>query len=154
VYWKRDGCKAFEKEPQATEELVTPNHGTLKRPFEQQVGSSICIFCAAFIDTVQTPLNGGKKFKRTTLDFEVITKSVRNAALEQQPFATTESRAKKSMIPDLLEYLKPLAEQMDPAAGIEDEYKLSKNKVSLNSFSIITSGMILNTFPHLILIGL
>eukprot|EP01102_Stenamoeba_stenopodia_P018297 TRINITY_DN6686_c0_g1_i5.p1 TRINITY_DN6686_c0_g1~~TRINITY_DN6686_c0_g1_i5.p1 ORF type:complete len:763 (-),score=209.77 TRINITY_DN6686_c0_g1_i5:25-2223(-) len=139
VYWKRDGCKAFEKSPQTTEEQTPLKHSS-KRHLEQ------------------APLSAGKRIKKTTLDFEMITRSVKNAASEQQTSATDE-KTRKSMIPDLLEYLRPLAEQMDPAAGIEDEYKLSKNKVyewkalrlisrtKLQYFSKMTHG---NNLEHVV----
>ncbi|KAF0932849.1 hypothetical protein E2562_012173 [Oryza meyeriana var. granulata] len=92
VWWKRDGCLAFEKQP-----------------FEKQPGQA-----------------GAKKRKpRWRLGNKELAQLWKWA--EQNPNALTDSE--RICMPSVTEYWKPLAEDMDPSAGIEDEYHHKNNRV-------------------------
>uniref|UniRef100_A0A0E0NNM3 THO complex subunit 1 n=1 Tax=Oryza rufipogon TaxID=4529 RepID=A0A0E0NNM3_ORYRU len=92
VWWKRDGCLAFEKQP-----------------FEKKPGQA-----------------GVRKRKpRWRLGNKELAQLWKWA--EQNPNALTDSE--RICMPSVTEYWKPLAEDMDPSAGIEDEYHHKNNRV-------------------------
>nr|CAB3502267.1 unnamed protein product [Digitaria exilis] len=95
VWWKRDGCPAFEKPP-LEKKSVQP---------------------------------GGRKRKpRWRLGNKELTQLWKWA--EQNPNVLTDPD--RVRMPSITEYWKPLAEDMDPSAGIEEEYHHKSNRVSLN----------------------
>ncbi|KAK3150240.1 hypothetical protein QOZ80_3AG0230680 [Eleusine coracana subsp. coracana] len=92
VWWKRDGCPAYEK-----------------HPYENKSGQA-----------------GVRKRKpRWRLGNKELSQLWRWA--EQNPNALTNSESVR--MPSIIEYWKPLAEDMDPSAGIEEEYHHKSNRV-------------------------
>ncbi|WOL10731.1 THO complex subunit 1 isoform X1 [Canna indica] len=92
VWWKRDGCPAFEKQP-----------------VERKIGQ-----------------DGTKKRKaRWRLGNKELSQLWKWA--EQNPNALTDPQ--RVRMPSVTEYWKPLAEDMDPSAGIEAEYHHKNNRV-------------------------
>ncbi|WCJ39199.1 THO complex subunit 1 [Euphorbia peplus] len=92
VWWKRDGCQPFEKQPI---ENKTTQDGTKKRKPRWRLGNK--------------ELSQLWKWS------------------DQNPDALTES--KRVRTPDIADYWKPLAEDMDPEAGIEADYHHKNNRV-------------------------
>ncbi|XP_058090389.1 THO complex subunit 1 isoform X2 [Magnolia sinica] len=92
VWWKRDGCPAFEK--QATERK-TGQDGVKKRKPRWRLGNRELSQLWKWAD--------------------------------QNPNALTDSQRVRN--PSLMEYWKPLAEDMDVSAGIEAEYHHKNNRV-------------------------
>ncbi|RLN19046.1 THO complex subunit 1 [Panicum miliaceum] len=93
VWWKRDGCPAFEK-----------------TPFEKKSGHA-----------------GGRKRKpRWRLGNKELSQLWKWA--EQNPNVLTDPDQVR--MPSITEYWKPLAEDMDPSAGIEEEYHHKSNRFS------------------------
>ncbi|XP_062093131.1 THO complex subunit 1 isoform X2 [Humulus lupulus] len=91
VWWKRDGCPPFEKQP-----------------VEKKV--------------VQ---DGAKKRPRWRLGNKELSQLWKWS--DQNPNALTDPQ--RVQTPSIAEYWKPLAEDMDPAAGIEAEYHHKNNRV-------------------------
>ncbi|KAJ4911824.1 THO complex subunit 1 [Raphanus sativus] len=92
VWWKRDGCPPFEKQP-----------------IEKK-----------------SPIAGQKRRRpRWRLGNKELSQLWRWAELN--PDAVTDSQRVKT--PDVADYWKPLAEDMDPSAGIEDAYHHKNNRV-------------------------
>ncbi|CAF1881871.1 unnamed protein product [Brassica napus] len=92
VWWKRDGCPPFEKQP---------------------------------IEN-KSPIAGQKRRRqRWRLGNKELSQLWRWA--EQNPNAEKDSQRVKT--PDIADYWKPLAEDMDPSAGIEDAYHHKNNRV-------------------------
>ncbi|KAJ1299164.1 hypothetical protein BS78_01G511100 [Paspalum vaginatum] len=92
VWWKRDGCLAFEKPP-----------------FEKKQGQA-----------------GARKRKpRWRLGNKELSQLWKWA--EQNPNVLTDPD--RVRMPSITEYWKPLAEDMDPSAGIEEEYHHKSNRV-------------------------
>ncbi|KAL6645309.1 hypothetical protein ACP70R_016917 [Stipagrostis hirtigluma subsp. patula] len=92
VWWKRDGCPAFEKQP-----------------FEKKSGQA-----------------GARKRKpRWRLGNKELSQLWKWA--EQNPNALTDPD--RIRMPSITEYWKPLAEDMDPSAGIEEEYHHKSNRL-------------------------
>ncbi|KAL6847600.1 hypothetical protein ACP4OV_022626 [Aristida adscensionis] len=92
VWWKRDGCPAFEKQP-----------------FEKKSGQA-----------------GARKRKpRWRLGNKELSQLWKWA--EQNPNALTDPD--RVRMPSITEYWKPLAEDMDPSAGIEEEYHHKSNRL-------------------------
>lgn len=92
VWWKRDGCQPFEKQPI---ENKSPNAGHKRRRQRWRLGN------------------------------KELSQLWRWA--EQNPNAEKDSQRVKT--PDIADYWKPLAEDMDPSAGIEDAYHHKNNRV-------------------------
>ncbi|ESQ40922.1 hypothetical protein EUTSA_v10013059mg [Eutrema salsugineum] len=92
VWWKRDGCPPFEKQPI---EKKSPNAGQKKRRPRYRLGNKELSQLWRWAD--------------------------------QNPNALTD--AQRVRTPAIADYWKPLAEDMDPAAGIEDEYHHKNNRV-------------------------
>nr|XP_043635689.1 THO complex subunit 1 [Erigeron canadensis] len=92
VWWKRDGCAPFEKQP----------------------------------DEKKTVRDGGKKRRpRYRLGNKELSQLWKWS--EQNPNALTDSQRVRT--PAVTEYWKPLADDMDPSAGIEAEYHHQNNRV-------------------------
>jgi THO complex subunit 1 len=92
VWWKRDGCPPFEKQPI---DKKSPNAGQKKRRQRWRLGNKELSQLWRWAD--------------------------------QNPNALTDSQRVRT--PDIADYWKPLAEDMDPSAGIEDEYHHKNNRV-------------------------
>ncbi|KAM5551513.1 THO complex subunit 1 [Rosa sericea] len=92
VWWKRDGCPPFEKQPI---EKKTVQDGAKKRRPRWRLGNK---------------------------ELSQLWKSA-----DQNPNALTDPQ--RLQTPAITEYWKPLAEDMDPAAGIEAEYHHKNNRV-------------------------
>lgn len=92
VWWKRDGCPAFEKQPQ---EKKATQDGPRKRKPRWRLGNKELSQLWKWAD--------------------------------QNPNALTD--AQRVCAPSVTDYWKPLAEDMDPSAGIEAEYHHKNNKV-------------------------
>ncbi|KAF8052065.1 hypothetical protein N665_1615s0009 [Sinapis alba] len=92
VWWKRDGCPPFEKQPI---EKKSPNAGQKRRRQRWRLGNKELSQLWRWAD--------------------------------QNPNALTDSQRVRA--PDIADYWKPLAEDMDPSAGIEDAYHHKNNRV-------------------------
>ncbi|XP_030471176.2 THO complex subunit 1 [Syzygium oleosum] len=92
VWWKRDGCPPFEKQPM---EKKTLQDGTRKRRPRWRLGNKELSQLWKWAD--------------------------------QNPNALTDPQRVRT--PAVMEYWKPLAEDMDVSAGIEDEYHHKNNRV-------------------------
>ncbi|PNY10205.1 THO complex subunit 1-like protein, partial [Trifolium pratense] len=92
VWWKRDGCPPYEKQP--TEKKVVPD-GSKKRKPRWRLGNKELSQLWKWAD--------------------------------QNPNALTDPQ--RVQTPSINEYWKPLAEDMDPSAGIEAEYHHKNNRV-------------------------
>ncbi|TVU48661.1 hypothetical protein EJB05_08303 [Eragrostis curvula] len=90
VWWKRDGCPAYEKQP-----------------YENKSGQA------------------GVRKRRWRLGNKELSQLWKWA--EQNPNALTDAESVR--MPSISEYWKPLAEDMDPSAGIEEEYHHKSNRV-------------------------
>ncbi|CAM6097860.1 unnamed protein product [Calypogeia fissa] len=91
VWWKRDGCQAFER---VVQERKVSQEGIKKRP----------------------------RYRLGNKELSQLWKWA-----EQNPNALTDVQRVK--VPLVADYWKPLAEDMDPAAGIEPEYSHKRNRV-------------------------
>ncbi|CAI0421550.1 unnamed protein product [Linum tenue] len=92
VWWKRDGCPPFEKQPA---EKKSAQEGNKKRRPRWRLGNKELSQLWKWAD--------------------------------QNPNALTDPQRVRT--PSITEYWKPLAEDMDPAAGIEAEYHHKNNRV-------------------------
>ncbi|KAL0680775.1 hypothetical protein Bca4012_047622 [Brassica carinata] len=92
VWWKRDGCPPFEKQPIENKSAIA-----------------------------------GQKRRRQRWRLGNIELSQLWRWAEQNPNA--EKDAQRVKTPDIADYWKPLAEDMDPSAGIEDAYHHKNNRV-------------------------
>ncbi|KAJ4821803.1 suppressor of the transcriptional defect of hpr1 by overexpression [Turnera subulata] len=92
VWWKRDGCPPFEKQP--TVNKMIPDGSKKRRP-------------------------------RWRLGNKELSQLWKWA--DQNPNALTDPQRVRT--PSITEYWKPLAEDMDPSAGIEEEYHHKNNRV-------------------------
>ncbi|KAL6495764.1 suppressor of the transcriptional defect of hpr1 by overexpression [Orobanche gracilis] len=92
VWWKRDGCPPFEKQP-------------IEKELPQEAGR--------------------KRRPRWRLGNKELSQLWKWA--DQNPSALTDSQRVRT--PSIMDYWKPLAEDMDESAGIEDEYHHKNNRV-------------------------
>ncbi|KAJ8755853.1 hypothetical protein K2173_024398 [Erythroxylum novogranatense] len=92
VWWKRDGCPPFEKQPI---EKKMPQEGTKKRKPRWRLGNKELSQLWKWAD--------------------------------QNPNALTDTQRVRT--PSINDYWKPLAEDMDPSAGIEPEYHHKNSRV-------------------------
>jgi len=99
IGWKKAGCQSFDKAA-----------ATLKATGKKRSAAA----------------GGGRPTKRLSLGNQELSRLWNLGGNSLQALASSDS---KRRVPSLAEYLKPVEEQMDPAAGIEEEYKLKNDKV-------------------------
>jgi len=99
IEWKRTGCAAFDKAAALTSTAAGATGQKRRLPA------------------------GGKASKRMQLGNSELTRLWNMGGDSLEAIANH-----KQATPALADYLKPVQEQMDPEAGIEDEYKLKNDK--------------------------
>lgn len=103
IMWKREGCKSFERKAISRSETLDKTKGALKLPSD---------------------LAKIRKKSHETLKIRTL---LRQWAAQQHVDHLADST--KSPAPSLTEFLTPMLEQMNPDAGIEEEYKLKNDKL-------------------------
>ncbi|KAF7836194.1 THO complex subunit 1 [Senna tora] len=106
VWWKRDGCPPYEKQPM---EKKVIQDGAKKR-----------LVCSQ--NFVLTLISSRPRWRLGNKELSQLWKWA-----DQNPDALTNPQ--RVQTPSIMEYWKPLAEDMDPSAGIEAEYHHKNNRV-------------------------
>ncbi|GER43279.1 THO complex subunit 1 [Striga asiatica] len=129
VWWKRDGCPPFEKQPI---EKKLAQEGGRKRRLKSELfkggyhvlkmmSADIVDYCCAVSYLIGEVVDlGGDWEVRNYL-------SCGNGQTRTQCNALTDPQ--RVRIPAIMDYWKPLAEDMDESAGIEEEYHHKNNRV-------------------------
>jgi len=147
IVWKKEGCKQFGKSTKEVVSKETASKDAISKETISKEKEKVAI---------------GSKRKNEMTGVETKKYRMGNPELSRLwnlPLIEENLTSSDRMhTPTLQQYLKPLEEQMDPEAGIEEEYKLKNNKVytwkalrlivrhKLNYFSKIASGNLEDIF--------